>query len=371
MYDVIVVGAGFCGSIVGIKAGDLGLKVKVLDSQADYPRHFRAEKLESDQSDSLDALGLLSLVRPSEFEPINEVRAYRRNSESISLHQGHRGIDYADTVNAFRKVLHDRGVLEIRRVSAIEDDQQSCRISLDNGHDLQSRLVVVASGMSTGLRRQMGLVPSGRDSLISTTFGFDIRSLAAEGLPHSACNFRPDRFVNGLAYITFFPIGNRMRANLFTCWDPSSDEVRQTKADTLRKIRELFPDIDRRLGPFEICTDIQAYTTRYYRLAAEHLHRTVIVGDAYQSVNPANGVGLSKCLTDSQVVFDLLPRLLESSSSLLDLEQYYADSRKQRIDDEARDRWRWTSESTTSRSLKTRLKILKRGASERLRELTN
>ena len=117
-YDVVVVGGGFSGSVIGLKAGDLGLNVKVVDRRTEYPDLFRAEKLETDQHQALEQLGLIDLVRPAERFYIEHVRELKGRKERLVPCSKHRGMHYQDTVNAFRHALSSRGLLEIRKVSS-------------------------------------------------------------------------------------------------------------------------------------------------------------------------------------------------------------------------------------------------------------
>ena len=114
-----------------------------------------------------------------------------------------------------------------------------------------------------------------------------------------------------------------MRANLFTNWDPANERVRSIRADALIEVQKLFPNLESRIGPFRISSKVQTYTTRYYRQTPEHLHRTVLVGDAYQSVNPANGMGLSKCLVDAEALVNLLPTLRDAPETPIALKYFY------------------------------------------------
>ena len=368
VHDLVVVGAGFSGCVIGIKAHDMGLDVRVVDANPHYPKHFRAEKLEDDQSEALASLGLLDLVRPTSSPTIDKVHTFTGHIETVSRYRSLRGIDYADTVNALRDVLADRGILDIQTVSDIQDGPETSQVILNDQSILQGRLVVVASGMAAALRRALKLTYSGMEKLTSTTFGFDIKRASGADFPFRAFNFRPDPFVYGLQYITFFPIGDRTRANLFTCWEPSDEQARKVKRDVSQEIRTLFPNIEAHIGRFRIGSEIESYTTRYYRQDADHLTRTVLVGDAFQSVNPANGVGLSKCLTDARTLLDALPRTFEEPSARMDLNAYYGSARKREVDDTALRRWRWANELATSQSLRTKFRKGRSAASGRLRK---
>lgn len=371
IHDLVVVGAGFSGSVIGIKAHDLGLNVKVLDAQPHYPNHFRAEKLEDDQCEALASLDLFDLVQPASSPSIDEVHTFTGDVKTISRYRSHRGMHYGDTVNALRGALVDRGILDIETASDIQDGPEASRVILNGRSTLQARLVVVATGMAAALRKALKLTNSGTERLTSTTFGFDIEPASGADFPLRAFNFRPDAFVHGLQYITFFPIGDRTRANLFTCWQPSDEQARKLKHDMSQEIRKLFPNVEAHIGPFRISSEIESYSTRYYRHDANHLTRTVLVGDAFQSVNPANGVGLSKCLTDAQTLLDALPQTLERPSARIDLNAYYGSPRKREVDLTALRRWRWANELATSQSLRTKFKKVRIASRGRVRRFLN
>ena len=367
VHDIVVVGAGFTGCVIGVKAHELGLDVRVVDANPKYPNHFRAEKLEDDQCQALASLNLLDLVRPASSPTIDAVHTFTGHVETVSRYRSHRGLHYADTVNALRGALAERGILDIQTVADIQDGPEASQVILNDHSTLQARLVVVASGMAAALRRALKLTSTGMDRLASTTFGFDIEPASGADFPYPAFNFRPDDFVYGLQYITFFPIGDRTRANLFTCWEPSDEQARKLKHDVSQEIRNLFPNIEAHVGPFRVSSDIESYSTRFYRHDATHLTRTVLVGDAFQSVNPANGVGLSKCLTDARTLLELLPRTFEAPSALMDLNAYYESPQKREVDDTALRRWRWANEVATSQSLRTKFRKGRSGARERIR----
>ena len=369
VYDLVIVGAGFCGSIVGIKAHDLGFNVKVLDAKAHYPDNFRAEKLEDDQYEALASMDLLDVVQPTESPKIGQVHTFTGNVEVVSQHQHHRGINYQDTVNALRSVLLNRGLLDVQRVSNIQDGPDFSQVLLNNGAALRARLVVVATGMESAFRNSLNLKFRSTDNLISTTFGFDVKPASDDAFPVRAFNARPHAFVIGLQYATFFPIGHRTRANLFTCWEPSSKRVRNLKSGMSQELRKLFPSLEAQVGPISVCSKVDSFSTRYYRLDANHLDHTILIGDAFQSVNPANGVGLSKCLTDAQTLLTLLPELSKTASSFVDLAAFYRDLRKRKIDNVALKRWRWTNELATSQSLRTKIRKLRFNATARVKAL--
>jgi 2-polyprenyl-6-methoxyphenol hydroxylase-like FAD-dependent oxidoreductase len=358
--DIAVVGAGFCGSVLGIKAADLGLRVRVFDSLQEYPDHFRAEKLEPDQYAVLQELGLIDLVRPLDSAAIDEVHEFVGTKRTAIACNHLRGMDYAATVNSFRSTLHSRGLLELRKVLRMSDAPDHCGLHFEDQSVIHARLAVVATGLSATLRKSLTLRTHEPDALLSTTFGFDVESESRDGFPFAAFNFRPQQFVHGLQYATFFPIGNRTRVNLFTCWQPDSKNVRELRSNPLLFMARLFPYMRDMIGAFRLVSAVQAYTTNHYRQHCDHLKSTVVVGDAYQSVSPATGVGISKCLTDASVLLRAIGTLSGQPFDSVDLKSFYHDPLKREVDDRALHRWTWANESATSQTMRTILKRIKR-----------
>lgn len=358
--DIAVVGAGFCGAVLGLKAADLGLRVRVFDSSPEYPDHFRAEKLEPDQYTALQGLELLDLVRPRESVSIDEVHEFVGTRRTTVASRQLRGMDYSATVNSFRSELKNRGLLSVRKVFRMSDAPDHCALYFDDQSAINARLAIVATGLSAGLRKSLALKAHEPDALLSTSFGFDVESDRPDGFPFRAFNFRPEKFIYGLQYATFFPIGTRTRVNLFTCWQPGSNDVREFRNDPLGLMDRLFPRMRDTVGRFHLVGEMQAYTTNYYRQYCDHLKSAVVVGDAYQTVSPATGVGISKCLTDAGVLLRTIRMPPGQPFGSVDLRAFYDDPLKREVDDRALNRWAWANESATSQTMRTSLKKMKR-----------
>jgi 2-polyprenyl-6-methoxyphenol hydroxylase-like FAD-dependent oxidoreductase len=274
-------------------------------------------------------------------------------------------MDYQGTVNTFRGALRARELLQVRKIARLQDADDHCAIVFEDGAVLRARLAVMATGGSSLARTSLGLSAGRKGALTSTSFGFHAEPTGVDGFRFDAFNTIPDRFINGLHYGTFFPVGGRMRVNIFTCWHPSGPEGKAFRADPAAAMGDLFPHLIRHSGPFRISGKVQVFTTRYYRQRSEHLKSVILVGDEFQSVSPATGMGISKCLTDVQAATGMLAALRDDPAVPLDVSAYFRNPAKRRVDEDARRRWEWANESATSRSLRTRLKKLKRALSAR------
>ena len=368
--DVAVIGAGYAGSLVALKATEIGLRVGVFDIRPEYPDHFRAEKLEPDQHETLERLGFIDLIRPVDSPYIDRVNVFTGKKRRVVTGRRDRGMDYQGTVNSFRDALRSRELLHIRKIETLQDAEDHCAIVFEDGAAVRTRLAVVATGGSKLARSALGLAAPGNEAWISTSFGFYVEPTAEDGFRFDAFNAVPDRFIEGLHYCTFFPIGGRTRVNIFSCWHPSSGEVRSLRTDPVGVLREMFPELERHSGPFRLSGKVRVFTTRYYRQQVQHLSSVILVGDEFQSVSPATGMGISKCVTDAEAAVRVLAGLPKSRGLPLNLEAFLHDPRKIQVDEMARHRWEWANELATSRSLTTRLRKLKRALSAKVSQLS-
>jgi 2-polyprenyl-6-methoxyphenol hydroxylase-like FAD-dependent oxidoreductase len=354
--DVVVVGTGFAGSLIALKAADLGLTVRAVDALPTYPDRFRAEKLEQDQYEGLERLGAVHLVRPEVSPFLNEVTVFQGGRSRVVPCTNHRGMDYQCTVNRLREDVKARLPLDIGKVVAVRDVGSGCEIDIDDGSTITARLGVIASGGGQFMRKALDLDAPAADAAISTTFGFFVEPEGTRGFPSTAFNVIPDTFYPGLQYITFFPVGQRIRVNLFTCWSPTSDEVKAFRSDPIVELKRHFPMLDAEVGAFRIEGQLQVFSTRYYRHDRCKLRNAVLIGDDYQSVSPATGMGISKCVTDVRILTEMLVEARETPSLDLDPDAFYHHPEKLRIDEIARRAWEWENDAATSQSLRTRIR---------------
>ncbi len=354
--EVLVIGAGFTGAITAILLHRAGVPVRLFDATAAYPNAFRAEKLEADQSRLLAACGLLDVV-VTPGSRIRKVESLRGSVWRTREHDGHHGIRYGDTVNRLRGEATARVGLDQRRVVGVDGDERCCRVRLADGRVVVGRLAVLASGSATLLRRAG--VDSTTATMTSLTFGFD--AVPAGGNPAPACNHHsPAPHRDGVHYATVFPIDDAVRVNLFTAWGPDEPRVAEVVGDPISALGRLCPRLYERCPPLAAASRVQVARTDYHRVASAP-PGLVVLGEAYQSVAPATGMGLGKCLTDALVLARHLPGWLRAGRvDSASIRSFYSDPEKARVDDTARDAWRWFHDSVHGRSLRS---LLRRAAS--------
>jgi hypothetical protein len=193
-------------------------------------------------------------------------------------------------------------------------------VTLFDGQELGSRLVILANGLNIGLRRELGMTREVVSESHSISIGFDMVPVGRHSFDFPALNYNAELPSDRTALLTLFPIGSVMRANLFVyrdMRDPWLREMRQSPCETLLNL------ITVKIRPIDL------YVTRGHRQAG-----VVVVGDAFATSCPAAGTGALKVLTDVQRLCNIhVPRWLATPG--MDKEKiasFYDDSVKQACD---------------------------------------
>jgi 2-polyprenyl-6-methoxyphenol hydroxylase-like FAD-dependent oxidoreductase len=360
-FDVIVVGAGFCGSalVVILRARSPDLNIKIIDRNPTYPPIFRAEKLESHQYDAMVAFEIQDYVRPIDPTFIDEVIVMQGNRESVQPQTNHRGMDYTATVNQFRTELIRNQLLEIANIASAVETESGYELCLSDNRTLRAKLLVVSTGVDARLIKQLGISDHPGEPLRTTCFGFDIESSTENGFPHQAFNIRPQPQNKGLDFVTFFPIGSRMRVNVFTCWEPGSPEALQFKKRPIEWMNQIFPLSEERIGRMRLIGKVQSYSGTYYRRNCTGIDGLVILGDAYQSISPATGMGISKCLADISSVLKCIGEWDFQSTTRVETRSFYECVDKENVDDKALSTWVWSNRRSSSNSVCVQLELMR------------
>ncbi|MEQ1855835.1 MAG: NAD(P)/FAD-dependent oxidoreductase [Longimicrobiales bacterium] len=340
--DVAIIGAGFAGVSAAHALSSTGVSVALIDRQRECPDVFRAEKIEPDQAVLMRELGLLDLRAPHR-DPIGTTLNFdgRETVEFDTVEQ--YGISYADTVNSMRSALGTRACQIVKRVQRIDRAATLPKVVFDDGTTLTAKLVVLATGGSDKLIEAVGLRRTFDRTLTSLSFGFDIERTDGATWPFHGFNYLLEANPGKLDYVTIFPIGDRMRVNLFTQMGPKSQAAAEWKRDTLACLDRAFPGIHEHIGPIRISSTVQVVPTTFYRLQSPARAGLVVIGDEYQGVSPATGTGLSRVLSDVRVLCTRhAPSWLSKSRvSSRDVKGFYTDADKVAVDRKSLDAWRY------------------------------
>jgi hypothetical protein len=97
-------------------------------------------------------------------------------------------------------------------------------------------------------------------------------------------------------YVTIFTIGDAMRVNVFTQWQPRDPRVRAFMDAPVPEMERYFPGVMTHTGPFEVASRVQSVPVEFHRLQGVDVPGVIVVGYEFQPASPATGTDVT---TDS------------------------------------------------------------------------
>jgi len=213
--DIAIVGGGLAGSTMAAMLGRAGISAILIDPHPVYPPDFRVEKLSGPvQLERFRKTGIAdAMLRAATHDGENWIARFGYLLDKAPSQQ--YGIMYDALVNAIRAQIPDGVESIISKVVAISVGPERQRVVLSNDEEISARLVVLANGLNVGLRHQLGIKRRIVSACHSISIGFDIAPVGRTRFGFPALTYFSERSSDRIPYLTLFPIGNRMRANLF------------------------------------------------------------------------------------------------------------------------------------------------------------
>jgi 2-polyprenyl-6-methoxyphenol hydroxylase-like FAD-dependent oxidoreductase len=294
--DVAIVGGGLAGSTAAAMLGRAGVNTILADPHPLYPKDFRCEKLDASQVALLRKTGLGEAVLRAATPDIN-VWIARFGHLVDKRPNGQYDILYDTLVNTVRAEIPKSVEFIHSKATTIATSADRQHVTLANGEEISARLVVLANGLNVGLRQNLGIGREILSTCHSISIGFDLKPLGRPTFDFRALTYFPERAADRAAYLTLFPIGATMRANLFVYRDmddPWLREMRHTGAPALFK---LMPGLRKLVGEIEV-SDVKIRPVDLYVSTGYRQSGIALVGDAFATSCPAAGTGCNKVFTD-------------------------------------------------------------------------
>ena len=296
--DIAIIGGGLAGSTAAAMLGRAGIAAVLIDPHPLYPPDFRVEKLSGElQVDRFRATGVAeSVLRAATHDGENWIARFgylldRRPSQQY-------GIMYDALINAIRAAIPDQVEKVYAKATSISTSAERQKVVASNGEEISARLVVLANGLNVGLRQSLGIERRIVSACHSISFGFDLVPVGRPAFDFPALTYFSERSSDRIPYLTLFPIGNRMRANLFAYRqfdDPWLREMRRAPAATLNAA---LPRLRRLTGEFAVPGDVRIRPADMYVSSGHRQPGVVLVGDAFETTCPVTGTGTDKVFTD-------------------------------------------------------------------------
>jgi 2-polyprenyl-6-methoxyphenol hydroxylase-like FAD-dependent oxidoreductase len=337
--DVVIVGGGLAGSMAAAMLGRAGIDTMLVDPNPVYPPDFRCEKLDSVQVDILKKTGLADdVLRHTTPDRQTWVARFGRIVEKRPGDQ--HGIYYAPLVNAVRALIPANVRIVNAKATALATSGERQRVTLSTGEDVSARLIVLANGLSVALRHNLGLSRETVSACHSVTIGFDAVPAGRPAFDFPALTYYAERTSDHAALITLFPIGAKMRANLFVYRDMQDPWLREMRTAPQETLFSMWPGLRKIMGDFTVDGPVQIRPIDLYMTEGHVQGGVVLVGDAFSTSCPAAGTGARKVLNDVERLCNVhIPQWLASPGmDAAKIGAFYDDPVKQAGDAFARDK---------------------------------
>ena len=331
--DVAIVGGGLAGSTIAAALGRAGIATMLIDPHPLYPPDLRCEKLSDTQLAILEKTSLAAAARrASTLDGHAWIARFGRLVQKRPSDQ--HGILYDTLVNTIRNEIPSSVAVVTAKAIAVSTSAERQTLTIDNGEEISARLIVLATGLGIGLRHMLGLERDIVSTSHSITIAFDLAPVGRTAFDFPALTYYPERSNDRAAYLTLFPIGDAMHANLMVYRAVDDPWLRQMRHQPEAALRALMPRLHRITGDFKVFGPVKIrpadlYITRGHRQAG-----VVLVGDAFATSCPAAGTGSDKVFTDAERLCNVhIPNWLATDGMAADkIAAFYDDPVKTACD---------------------------------------
>lgn len=295
--DIAIVGGGLAGSTAAAMLGRAGIATILIDPHVVYPPDLRCEKISGNQLNILRKTGLAEgTLRAATLD--GRVWLARFGYLLDKKPSDQYGIMYDTLVNTMRSQIPDEVETIHAKAVAISTTPERQKVVLSDDDAVSARLVVLANGLNVGLRHTLDIGRRVISDCHSITAGFDVTPVGRSAFDFPALTYYPERSRDRVAYLTLFPIGNVMRANLMIYRRMDDPWLRQLRQTPEQALLALMPGLRRIAGEFKVTGPVKIRPADLYVTEGHRQPGVVLIGDAFATSCPAAGTGTDKVFTD-------------------------------------------------------------------------
>jgi len=323
--DCVVVGAGLAGATLAVGLAECGLSVVTVDARsrtAEAPgRDVRGLALAPATQHLLARLGLWEMLAP-QVNALREIVVSDRGqfgSTVLSCAElGVPALGYVCPADALLAHL-DGALMNLSTVTTCwhatvaDITPRAGRVALrvvhadaDDGEELATRLLVAADGLHSAVRAHFGIEVTSRDyGQSAIVCNADVE----RPLPHTAF----ERFTRE-GPLAVLPHGGRRVVIVRAAHSDEVAGLMQLSDDAfLADVQQRF---GQRLGRFSSAGERRAYALSLNRARALIAPRTVLVGNAANTIHPNGAQGLNLGLRDVATLLDLVANALSRGEDI-------------------------------------------------------
>jgi 2-polyprenyl-6-methoxyphenol hydroxylase-like FAD-dependent oxidoreductase len=295
--DIAIIGGGLAGSTAAAMLGRAGIATILIDPHRVYPPDLRCEKLGGAQ---LDILRKTGLAEPTQRATTHDGHVWisrfgylvdKRPSDQY-------GILYDTLVNTIRGEIPPHVATIHAKAISVSTSRERQRVALSIDEVISARLIVLANGLNIGVRHLLGIERTIVSECHSITLAFDLAPIGRAAFAFPALTYYPERSTDRMAYLTLFPIGEAMRANMMVYRKMDDSWLRRFRQAPEATMLEMMPGLHRVAGEFKVVGPVKIRPADLYVSQGHRQAGVVLVGDAFATSCPAAGTGTDKVFTD-------------------------------------------------------------------------
>ncbi len=317
------------GSLLALVLGRAGVGVKLIDLKRDVAPAFRNEKLGIDQIERLRRLGVLACFQEACWGVAPADGATPPPGKPHLKDCGARYDRWIERLRAAWPAEVDFIEGKVVDVSTSSDTQAAV---LSTGARIEGRLLVMATGRGERLRQGLNMSRRLLSERHSICIGFSV-ALPTEDDARPA-NIVAAKFGSRHAYVTYFPMLDEIRVNMFSYRELDDPWVASVRKAPLDCLAQDFPEAAAALAGLAIVRAPEIRSTDLYASEGHIQPGVVLLGDAFHAPCPASGTGMTRILNDvERLAGTHLPQWLATPGMDADkIAAFYADPLKLAVD---------------------------------------
>lgn len=312
--DVIIVGAALAGASLAAALRGSRFRIAVVENRTpSFPAadawDSRIYAISPANVRFLEAIGVWSSLRPERLTPIYDMEVHGDGGARLDFSAYDIGVgELAWTIEgslmqrALWEALERQSNVELlcpAQPSRLAIAADKLRLAVQDGRDLEARLIVAADGVNSWVRREAGI----RD----TTSGYGEMGLVANfecERPHKNKAYQWFRADGVLAYL---PLPGRRISIVWSTRDEHARELLRLDPGAL--CARVAAAAQQRLGSLDLITPAQAFPLRLMRVERTVAQRVALIGDAAHAIHPLSGHGINLGFQDARVLAHTLTGL--------------------------------------------------------------
>jgi monooxygenase len=317
--DVIIVGAGGGGAVLGLALAQKGIQTLVLEQGAGPPTGLRGELLQPNGQQILDQLGLLERLPAKAVRAVRYFHFCRVGGERLcTVDYGMLPSPYNRTLVTLPNVAHhvilealeaqapQTLLYETQFIGILREGNRVCGVVARRGGEtvtLHAKLMVAADGALSHVRAALGLP--------ATLHRYrDAYLIAMLDNPEDVDDGR--YFVGRRTILGLFPAAER---RMYLFYMIPSDSMPRIQAAGLEALRRRWLAIDPSLE--KIAASLQDWSQTAYmptgrvRASTWVTDGAVLIGDAAHAMNPHASQGRMQAMEDAMALAEIIPSCLE------------------------------------------------------------